>query len=84
MPEYLYYYTQTVEFKSWINKTTRKGTISNINAAEFSKLKIPFVDIEKQKTSIQEINSTYNLLKQVGFKLESTQSLQKSIINQIF
>ncbi len=84
IPEYLYYYTQTVEFKSWINKTTRKGTISNINAAEFSKLKIPFVDIEKQKASIQEINSTYNLLKQVGFKLKSTQSLQKSIINQIF
>lgn len=84
IPEYLYYYTQTVEFKSWIIKTTRKGTISNINATEFSKLKIPFVDIEKQKASIQEINSTFNLLKQVGFKIKSTQSLQKSIINQMF
>jgi len=84
IPEYLYYYTQTVEFKSWINKTTRKGTISNINAAEFSKLKIPFVDIEKQRASIEEIDSTYNLLKQVGSKLQSSQSLQKSLINKIF
>lgn len=84
IPEYLYYYTQTVEFKSWIHKTTRKGTISNINAAEFSKLKIPFVDIEKQRVSIEEINTTYNLLKQVGFKFKSSQSLQKSLINQIF
>lgn len=84
MPEYLYYYTQTVEFKSWINKTTRKGTISNINAAEFSKLMIPFVDIEIQKVSIQAINNTYSLLKQVGLKLQTSQSFQKSLINQIF
>lgn len=84
IPEYLYYYTQTVEFKSWINRTTRTGTISNINAAEFSKLKIPFVDIKKQKVSVEEITSIYNLLKQVGYKLKTSQSLQKSLINQIF
>ncbi len=84
IPEYLYYYTQTTEFKSWINKTTRKGTISNINAAEFSKVKIPFVEIEKQKSSIQEINTAYKLLMEVSSKLKSSQSLQKSLINQVF
>ena len=84
IPEYLYYYTQTIEFKSWINKTTRKGTISNINAAEFSKLKIPFVEIEIQKRSIQEINASYKFLMEVSSKLKSSQSLQKSLINQVF
>jgi type I restriction enzyme S subunit len=84
IPEYLYYYTQTTEFKSWINKTTRKGTISNINAAEFSKLKIPFVEIEIQKRSIQEINASYKFLMEVSSKLKSSQSLQKSLINQVF
>lgn len=84
IPEYLYYYTQTTEFKSWINKTTRKGTISNINAAEFSKIKIPFVEIEKQKSSIQEINTAYKFLMEVSSKLKSSQSLQKSLINQVF
>jgi type I restriction enzyme S subunit len=84
IPEYLYYFTQTVEFKSWINKTTRKGTISNINAAEFSKLKIPIAEIEKQKAYIQKIKAQYNLLKQVGFKLKSTQALQKSLFNHFF
>jgi type I restriction enzyme S subunit len=84
IPEYLYYYTQTTEFKSWINKTTRKGTISNINAAEFSKLKIPFVEIEKQKSSIQEINTAFKFLMEVSSKLKSSHSLQKSLINQVF
>jgi len=84
LPEYLYYYTSSKEFKMWINQTTRKGTISNINANEFSKLKIPFVNISKQKKSIEEINSIYIKLKQVISKLESSQSLQKSLINQIF
>ena len=84
LPEYLYYYTNSKEFKTWINQTTRKGTISNINANEFSKLKIPFVDISNQKESIKKINSIYSKLKQVKSKLDSSQSLQKSIINQIF
>lgn len=84
LPEYLYYYTRSKEFKTWINQTTRKGTLSNINANEFSKLKIPFVDISKQKDSIQKINTIYSKLKQVRSKLESSKSLQKSLINQVF
>jgi type I restriction enzyme S subunit len=84
IPEYLYYYTQTTEFKSWISKTTRKGTISNINAVEFSNLKIPFVDVEKQKSSIKDINATYKILMEVSSKLVSSQLLQKSLINRIF
>lgn len=84
LPEYLYYYTRSKEFKTWINQTTRKGTLSNINASEFSKLKIPFVDVLKQKESIQKINAIYFKLKQFGLKLESSQSLQKSLINQVF
>lgn len=83
LPEYLYYYTRSKEFKTWINQTTRKGTLSNINANEFSKLKIPFVDISKQKDSIQKINTIYSKLKQVSSKLESSKSLQKSLINQV-
>lgn len=84
LPEYLYYYTNSKEFKTWVNQTTRKGTLSNINANEFSKLKIPFIDISKQKESIGKINSIYSKLKQVQSKLDSSKSLQKSLINQVF
>ena len=84
LPEYLYFYSQTKEFKIWINQTTRTGTISNINAQEFSNMKVPFVDISIQKKSIENIISNYNKLKILKSKIKSSGSLQKSIINQIF
>ena len=84
LPEYLYFYSQTKEFKIWINQTTRTGTISNINAQEFSNMKVPFVDISIQKKSIENIISNYNKLKILKSKIKSSQSLQKSLINQIF
>ena len=84
LPEYLYFYSQTKEFKIWINQTTRTGTISNINAQEFSNMKVPFVDISIQKKSIENIISNYNKLKILKSKIKSSRSLQKSIINQIF
>ncbi len=84
LPEYLYFFTQTKEFKTWINQTTRTGTISNINAKEFSNLNIPLVDIPIQKKSIENIYSLYSKLKQVKAKIESSKALQKSLINQIF
>ena len=84
LPEYLYFYSQTKEFRIWINQTTRTGTISNINAQEFSNMKIPFVDISVQRKAIEKIFSTYNQLKLVKSKLSSSQNLQKSLINQVF
>lgn len=84
LPEYLYYFTQTSEFKTWINQTTRKGTISNINANEFSRVMIPVTSISNQKKIISEISRLYKMLRDVSEKKSSSQSLQKSLINQIF
>lgn len=84
LPEYLYYFTQTYEFKSWIKKITRTGTLSNINAKEFSKLMIPITTISKQKKIISEISYLYKTLKDINKKKASSRALQKELINQIF
>lgn len=84
LPEYLYYFTQTREFKIWINQTTRTGTLSNINSKEFSKLKIPVTTITNQTEIVSEISSLYKMLKEVNKKIESSKALQKSLINQVF
>ena len=84
LPEYLYYFTQTREFKIWINQTTRTGTLSNINSKEFSNLMIPVTSISNQTRFISEISNLYKMHRDVNEKIATSQSLQKSLINQIF
>ena len=84
LPEYLYYFTQTREFKIWINQTTRTGTLSNINSKEFSNLMITVTSISNQTRFISEISNLYKMHRDVNEKIATSQSLQKSLINQIF
>ena len=84
LPEYLYYFTQTKGFKIWVNQTTRKGTLSNINSKEFSRLKVPITTISNQKEVVSQISSLYSKLNDINDKVLASQSLQKSLINQIF
>lgn len=84
LPEYLYYFTQTKEFRTWVNMTTRKGTLSNINSKEFSKVKIPLTSISNQKEIVTEISQLYIMLQDVNEKISTSKALQKSLINQMF
>lgn len=84
LPEYLYYFTQTAEYKSWINQTTRKGTLSNINSQEFSKMRVPLVDISDQKKSIDEISKIYLKSRAVKDKILKSIALKNSLINKVF
>jgi type I restriction enzyme, S subunit len=84
LPEFLYFFTQTKEFKLWINQTTRTGTLSNINSQEFSRLQIPFTSIENQLKIIEEINKLFSIYLEVKAKISSSQALLKSLINQLF
>ena len=84
LPEYLYLYTQTQKFKTWINQTTRKGTLSNINSEEFGKINIPITSVSKQH---EIVDSSKIILKQfslVESKLHLSKALQKALINQVF
>lgn len=84
LPEFVYYYTQTKEFKLWITQTTRTGTLSNINAEEFSNLDIPIMKIDEQKKIIQEISTLFKKLFLIKSKIKNSKKLRNSLVNQIF
>lgn len=84
LPQYLYLFTQTVKFKQWITQTTRKGTLSNINAEEFSKIRIPYVTVDEQARIIKESKEIFSQLNLIQSKIQSSKDLQKSLINQLF
>lgn len=84
LPEYLYLYTQTQKFKTWINQTTRKGTLSNINSEEFGKINIPITTVPKQQEIVDSSKIILEQLSLVESKLQSSKALQKALINQVF
>lgn len=84
LPEFLYYFTHSSEYRTWIAQTTRKGTLSNINSQEFSRLKVPVVTLNEQKRTIQRIKNIYLKLEAVKTRLEGSKILKKSLINQVF
>lgn len=84
LPDYIFYFSKTLEFLEWIRKTTRTGTLSNINSIEFSNMTIPYVGLEKQKlicNKIKDLNSKIYFLNQ---HIEKSLLLNKSILNVIF
>ena len=84
LPEFLFFFTQTKEFKSWINQTTRKGTLSNINSQEFSNMRVPLFSIDQQRKIINDISYYRNILTEARDNLTSCLDLHSSVINQIF
>lgn len=56
----------------------------NISSGIIKKLKIPSLSTEEQKSFTSKLLNIDHSLKKLAFKIESTKTLQKSLINQIF
>ncbi len=84
LPEYLYFFTQTKEFRTWINQTTRTGTVSNINSQEFLTLKVPFTDMAKQKEVVSQLNIHFERLRDIERMILEALKLRAALINKVF
>jgi len=62
LPEYVYYITKSVSFKNWIELMRKQGTLSNINAREFSSYKFPLPPLEVQQEIIAELESYQKII----------------------
>ena len=84
MPEYLYFFTQTDEYKSWINQTTRTGTVSNINSREFSSLKVPYTDISQQMHAVKQVKAHFEKLRYARQLIIDLQNLRSTLLIKVF
>lgn len=84
LPKFLFYFTKSLKYESFKRKMTKVGAQPNINSEEYQLMIIPGLPIEMQENIVDKLDSMKlrnNLLKS---KISSSQSLQKSLINQIF
>lgn len=55
VPRYVFYYTKSDEYYAWIKTQAKTGTISNINAKQYSNLSIPLPEIGIQQAIVDKI-----------------------------
>jgi len=57
LPDFVFYLTKSSQYDRWIESMKKSGTISNINAKEYSSLKIPLPPLSVQEEIVAEIES---------------------------
>ena len=61
-PEYLFYISKSNFYKDWINRTKKDGTISNINAQEYSSFEFPLPSLEVQQEIVDELEGYQKII----------------------
>jgi restriction endonuclease S subunit len=59
LPDYIFYFTQTEFYQSWVNSIQRPSGQPNINSEEFKNLKIPVPSFEIQSEIVAIFNQAY-------------------------
>lgn len=78
--EYLFYFFQEFKLSSLINQTTTPS----ISLSDLGNIKVPLKSTSEQRQIINKIQTIDNSILKSRKKLQSSQSLQKSLINQVF
>lgn len=77
---YLFYYLQYFKLSSLISQTTTPS----ISLQDIKRIKVPFVHLETQIKIVDYLLTIDDSINRCDKKISSSQSLQKSLINQIF
>jgi len=85
IPEFLFHCLAWNEhFLFSMSRLATGSTYPTISDEDILNYHIPAFSIEKQKQLTEKLDNIYNLIIDLEFGISSSQSLQKSIINQVF
>lgn len=59
LPEYIYYFTKSLIYREWIERSLIQATIENISAEKYANLKIPLTNTNEQGKIIKFLNEYY-------------------------
>jgi type I restriction enzyme S subunit len=81
---YLKLILDSAHIKKEIYRRAKHGTITNLHLEEIRVFRLPLPKIEKQREIALKVQLINELINSCEDKISATQSLQKSLINQIF
>lgn len=80
LPEYLFLYTQSDYYKTWIKNTLRAGAQPNINAQEYSDLLVPIPPFSEQQRIVEVLRIWDEAIEKAEKILAIKQSLRGGLI----
>lgn len=87
IPEFVYLYTQSIDYEKWKESIFIQSTIQNISAEKYANLQIPYVDKMEQKNIIQHVGEIINSIekyKKIIFKkIKELELLKQSLISEV-
>lgn len=83
VPKYVFYYTLSSMYWKWVEKHYKTGTVSNINAQEYSELEIPICSIEIQLNLIKRIENLTEIYDAYSNAMMKSQQIRQELINKI-
>lgn len=84
IPNFVYFYTKTRRYQSWVNSIQRPSGQPNINKEEFKSFTIPIPPIEVQRSLVAEIEAARQTRKQkLAQADELLSSLDSYILDQL-
>jgi type I restriction enzyme M protein len=75
LPDFIFYLTKSEHYWNWIKNQSKTGTLTNINAKQFSSFKIPLPPLEIQEQIVAELDSYQKIVdgaKQVVYNYKPT------------
>ena len=83
-PKFLFYFTKSLKYEIFKRKVTKVGAQPNINSEEYQSMYLPVPPIDMQDLIITRIDNINERITNVKSKLQSSQALLKSLINEVF
>lgn len=84
LPEYVYYVTKSPMWWNWVEKHSKTGTLTNINAQEYSSFEVPLPPIETQREIVAELEAEQQLINANKKLIEIYQQKIKSKIAEVW
>lgn len=84
IPKFVYFYTKTRRYQSWVNSIQRPSGQPNINKEEFKSFTIPIPPLEVQRSLVAEIEAARQIQEQkLAQAYELLSSLDSYLLDQL-
>jgi len=84
VPKYVFYYTLSSMYYKWINSHNKTGTVSNINAQEYSALEIPCCTMAEQLDFVNKIDGLNDVYCNCMKIFNQSKQIKQELINKVF
>lgn len=82
LPKYVFLMTRAPQYRDWIKSTVRVGAQPNINAKEYSGLKLPAPSLEEQKVLVERLEFLEVARERCSKRLQELRSVKTMFVQE--